>query len=1361
MPPPTSAHLGEDLGQDLDLQADLVVPTNSSADVSEAGLFFRSQANAAGDNLFSGTNAGFWVKVQSTGQVEVERLDTGAIIAYSGAPVSFDTSAAHDLQVAVQGTQLQVAIDGNLLELSENGLVSTTVSLPATSGSDNGAAGVLFGDEPNPGQISGQRANNLVISTYTSISGLPVQDNFQDRFKPDQSQATAANVGVGPGVHLANLSIQSVSDQDWYKFQLLRPDSIDVNLGFVPADGELALQVYDAAGTLLATGSPTAGGSVAAFSSTLPAGTYYIQVSGVGGATNTYSLSIAPDAASTTTVYYVNDGSTVDDYYTTAPGNDANTGLTPATPKASVQSVLDTYTLGPTSLVVIDTGTYTTPVTITGTEQGAAYAGSPGGSNFTYSGNRFELDDSDSNEFYALNLTGSGGIGFYVQPGTVANSRRNTLLDNTFNGPDIAIEINGGDSDVIQNNVISGGSYGIYLPSLVSATISGNTISGCGTAIAASGGAGSNVVVDGNTLSATNFGINLGDWLGGTMLGTISNNQITTDNLSGGYGIYVSAATAITIFGNDVSGNYVGISSDGGAAVVYGNTIDGNVTGLQGSGTFGGASWAAGQPNDVYDNTTGIQSYPYGGTTVQFNEVHGNVVGVEATGANDTIQNNLIYRNTGQGILIDGGSNVAVTSNTIYTPSGDGVRIEDGSSNVSLLNNILWTNSGYDLYVATDSQVGFASDYNNLYTTNPGDPTTTPGTAALVWWQESSTDLYDWQVESGYNVHSIGYTALDPTLDNPQFVDLAGDDYQLTNVASTSIAAGDPTSPFDLQPAPDGGRIELGAYGDTPLAAQSAAEYLRIDYPNYYTDWEVGVGHAILWHSYNVSGNVTIQVIQVTATTPPVEIGLPVEIADVPAAQGSYGWIPQTGSIITGDPTARYEILITADNDIAISTTSREPFAIPAASSQYYINDSSTVGDEYTTAAGNNRNTGTTPGDPKANLLPLLQSYAIGPGDTVYIDTGYYVKIRNVVLSGNPAIGTGAGAVFTGPDNGQTATLDRDNPNSYSTNIELDDAASVTLAHLSLVGANLGLWVHDQSIRFTGTYLTLAGNAGTGMTVESDSAQSVFGNLTAYDNGGDGIDISTAIASLSSSSAHNNGSYGIYLSDQGPAIVQNDLAYGNGSYGIYLSGSGPALVQDDTAYGNQAGIYVYNSAAGSPAIVGDPNLSSDPSVATNGNKVYDNSSVGIYAGGNVLAAGNTIYGQASSDAAGILLEYGGVAQQNVVYGNYYGILMEGGDDQALDNRVYDNSQAGIYVVGEEGVTVLQGNTVYSNGVGVQLEGFYYGNAQLSNNLIYANVNQGILVDDVGYGGGTRSPTTRSISRWAMPSVSRTVPKTSR
>ncbi len=125
----------------------------------------------------------------------------------------------------------------------------------------------------------------------------------------------------------------------------------------------------------------------------------------------------------------------------------------------------------------------------------------------------------------------------------------------------------------------------------------------------------------------------------------------------------------------------------------------------------------------------------------------------------------------------------------------------NSSSNVSLENNILWTDNGYDLYVATDSQVGFSSDYNNLYTANPAQ-------AALVWWQKSFTDLFDWQVESGYDTHSIGYTAPAPTRDDPLFVNLAADDYQLSNYISTSIDAGNPTSARIYSPTERGSSLE-------------------------------------------------------------------------------------------------------------------------------------------------------------------------------------------------------------------------------------------------------------------------------------------------------------------------------------------------------------------------------------------------------------------------------------------------------------------------------------------------------------------------------------------------------------------------
>ena len=88
----------------------------------------------------------------------------------------------------------------------------------------------------------------------------------------------------------------------------------------------------------------------------------------------------------------------------------------------------------------------------------------------------------------------------------------------------------------------------------------------------------------------------------------------------------------------------------------------------------------------------------------------------------------------------------------------DGVVIDGGSSSVSLQNNILWNQSGYDIYVATDSQQGFASDYNDLFVS---------GTGMIAWWQTDFTDLYDWQTETLFDAHLIGYTTLDPTLRQP------------------------------------------------------------------------------------------------------------------------------------------------------------------------------------------------------------------------------------------------------------------------------------------------------------------------------------------------------------------------------------------------------------------------------------------------------------------------------------------------------------------------------------------------------------------------------------------------------------------
>ncbi len=910
------------------------------------------------------------------------------------------------------------------------------------------------------------------------------------------SQPTAAYVGVGPGVHIHRTLLYS-GDQDWYRFQVLRPDSLDISLGYMSAAGGLGLELHDANGTLIGANATPADHQLLQ-TGLLPVGTYYLHVYGLTPATNYYLLSIdpgtKPGSVSTTTVYYVNDGNTAADFYTLTAGNNANDGLTPTTPKATVQAVLAQYVLGPTSLVVVDTGMYGgNTIQITAADKGAAYAGSPGGTNFSMG---FALADADYDIIDGFNFAGFGGIGISVQPSAVNDSTHNNFINNTFSGMSTAIQITNGSFDVVSGNTISGGSYGVLLSGCGNDVVNNNAITGASYAIYDSGG--SEVAIYSNTLATGPYGVFVQSDTGALIYDN-SVTGFTTD------GIFDDSSGPV--FGNQVSFSATGIYSQG-TAIIYANIVHDNATGVAGYGTFGGNEWSSTnnpllpsemRPNDIYNNQTGVSVY--GSSSVAFNKIHANVVGIDL---HDTtaINHNLIYRNTAQGILVDGAHDLTIQNNTIYIPAGysgspDAILLRGHATNIALRDNILWADSGYDLYVNTDSQVGFTSDYNNLYTT---------GSGKLVWWQKDFTDLFDWQAEAAYDTHSIGYTTVSPSLDNPQFVNLAADDYQLTAVNSTGIAAGDPTSAFNLQPSPSGGRIELGAYGDTSGAALAPATFIRIDYPNFYTDWEVNVGHAIQWHAYNMTGNVRLdlyhQGVGFVSTIGTVDVGnVPGGSPNTPVngvVSGSYGWSPAASGLV-GSTANRYWIQITSVPNAAITTQSREDFSVPSAGNDYYVNDNSLSGDEWSTAIGNNRNTGKTPDDPKANLLPMLGAYQVGPGTTVHIDTGYYIEVRNAVISGNLAIGNGQGTTITGPDDGNpahVATLDRANRNSGSTNINVNAGNFVTLEHLTLLGAQHGLWVRNGSTNFNGSYLTAANNTSDGIRVESNAFASQFDDLT-------------------------------------------------------------------------------------------------------------------------------------------------------------------------------------------------------------------------------------------------------------------------
>ena len=108
----------------------------------------------------------------------------------------------------------------------------------------------------------------------------------------------------------------------------------------------------------------------------------------------------------------------------------------------------------------------------------------------------------------------------------------------------------------------------------------------------------------------------------------------------------------------------------------------------------------------------------------------------------------------------------------------------------------------------------------------------------------------------------------------------------------------------------------------------------------------------------------------------------------------------------------------------------------------YYVNDSNTTEDQITTAAGSSSNSGLSPDAPKASVQEVLDTYALGPGDLILVDTATKEEPLKPVVAGTyPGFSVSAadsGFVILG------ASGVWGNP-EFST-VDLNQAVGVTLA---------------------------------------------------------------------------------------------------------------------------------------------------------------------------------------------------------------------------------------------------------------------------------------------------------------------------
>ena len=167
---------GSDQGAELNIRADVLVPRAGDR-TTQAGPFFHAPLLGSGQRIDQGGAAGYWVQLDSSGEVRVQRLDTFQQIAVSDAPADFDAAVMHTIEVAVRGQTAEVTVDRRLRLFRQGAGVSgrSTVNVIPTAGSNEGGAGLAFGAEDGPASPGGQQLDNIRVSGYETLLGAPVE----------------------------------------------------------------------------------------------------------------------------------------------------------------------------------------------------------------------------------------------------------------------------------------------------------------------------------------------------------------------------------------------------------------------------------------------------------------------------------------------------------------------------------------------------------------------------------------------------------------------------------------------------------------------------------------------------------------------------------------------------------------------------------------------------------------------------------------------------------------------------------------------------------------------------------------------------------------------------------------------------------------------------------------------------------------------------------------------------------------------------------------------------------------------------------------------------------------------------------
>jgi parallel beta-helix repeat protein len=671
----------------------------------------------------------------------------------------------HHIAVVKSGATINLYADGNLENTQTVSALAQNSTLPLLLGqlSGEGTQGRWKGeiDETRIWTVARSQANiqaNLQKTLVGNEAGLAgyyrMDDGNGTTLVDDHSPEVNGTFGSGFTSQLPVWVSSPVPANETYKIDLLRQGNANEVLAIAvaaPGSGEYLWTIPEGI---------------------TPANDYVIRVTRNDVSALSDESNAPINITAPISLYYVNDGTVNAGDWTTAPGNDANDGLSPGTPKASVAAILAAYDLDAGDSILVDAGNYTlsSNVIITANDSGVVIEGYhdaafPDRTAVLNRGNTgsgayvFELRNADDITLNYLQLTG-GAYGVFANNTSdsdglkIQNSRieRNlqwgVFLDQSNDFATITGTRFDNSADQLQQNYhmwLYGTDSVVTNNYLTRAGFDAITVRGARSLIA-----DNDVVNNGRGNSGSGIVVSSSSSLPADRV-TVSNNRVSGSTASGIAGDANTLIIGNTVF-NQRAGGQTGISSSG---EVRDNVVFDNGIGIS-------ASQGLIINNRVYHNSVYGINYS-GATRVSRNTVYDNLYGIRYA-ASSPLENNIIYNNQAAGVLVEGATNTPqITNNTIYQPFGNGIQVQSSSANVRVRNNIVWTNSGFAVAVAANSQVNFRSDYNVFNLTGSG--------SLGQWGTQTIASLVDWNYDLGFDLHSV--------VGDPQFVDIDGPDNQL------------------------------------------------------------------------------------------------------------------------------------------------------------------------------------------------------------------------------------------------------------------------------------------------------------------------------------------------------------------------------------------------------------------------------------------------------------------------------------------------------------------------------------------------------------------------------------------------------